>query len=108
MAGLVLVTAACGGQSASGSPSAKATTTWTSSPGPSTYSYGSGLGFYDGKFSPKSIETTAKWLGSASSVKFAQDFIDASSWSKIATPWPLPKRRGRPCAVGGGGPVVPC
>jgi hypothetical protein len=107
VAGLVLATAACGGHSSSG-PSAKATTTWTATPGASTYSYGSGLGFYDGKFSPKSIETTAKWLGSAGSVKFAQDFIDASSWSKIATPWQLPNWKGSPYTMIWGVPMLPC
>ena len=108
VAGLVIATAACGGQSASGGPSAKATTTWSSGPGASAYTFGSGLGFYDGKFSPKSIETTAKWLGPASSVKFAQDFIDATNWSHIATPWQLANWKGSPYTMIWGVPMLPC
>jgi len=55
-----------------------------------------GLGIYDGKSSPSGIKTAASWLGSASSIKYAQDFIDASDWSHISNPWQLPNWKGTP------------
>ena len=44
----------------------------------------SGLGLYDGQSSPAGIETAAKWLGSPNTIKYAQDFIDATDWSHIS------------------------
>ena len=37
---------------------------------------GPGLGLYDGEHDAAGIETAAKWLGSAGSIKYAMDFID--------------------------------
>ena len=45
-----------------------------------------GLGLYDGQSSPSGIETAASWLGSSSSIKYAQDFIDATDFSHISNP----------------------
>jgi hypothetical protein len=67
-----------------------------------------GLGFYDGDSSPAGIETAASWLGSATSVKYAQDFIDATDWSHISSPWQLPNWQGSPFEMVWGVPMVPC
>jgi hypothetical protein len=66
------------------------------------------LGFYDGMSSPASIETAAQWLGSSSSVKYAQDFIDATDWSHISDPWQLPNWKGSPFTMVWGVPMLPC
>jgi hypothetical protein len=99
-AGIVTFTAACGGSS---TPSATATSTWkassTSSPG---------IGLYDGKFSPTGIEAAASWLGSSSSIKYAEDFVDATSWSKISDPWQLSAWKGSPFTMVWGVPMLPC
>jgi Glycosyl hydrolase family 26 len=98
-AGLVTFTAACGGTS---TPSATATSGWNASTG------GTGIGLYDGKFSPTGIETSASWLGSSSSIKYAEDFIDATSWSKISDPWQLSAWKGSPFTMVWGVPMLPC
>jgi hypothetical protein len=67
-----------------------------------------GLGFYDGNSSPAGIETAASWLGSASSVKYAQDFIDATDWSHIEDPWQLSNWQGSPYEMVWGVPMLPC
>ena len=67
-----------------------------------------GLGIYDGKSSPDGIETAANWLGSASSIKYAQDFIDATDWSHISDPWQLPNWKGTPYTMVWGVPMLPC
>ncbi len=67
-----------------------------------------GLGFYDGQFSPSGIETAASWLGSSSSVKYAMDFIDATSWSTISNPWQLSNWQGSPYTMIWGVPMLPC
>jgi hypothetical protein len=67
-----------------------------------------GLGFYDGDSSPTGIETAASWLGSATSVEYAQDFIDATDWSHISSPWQLPNWKGSPFEMVWGVPMVPC
>jgi len=67
-----------------------------------------GLGFYDGQSSPAGIETAASWLGSATSVKYAQDFIDATDWSHISSPWNLPNWKGSPFSMIWGVPMLPC
>ncbi|HEY0932128.1 MAG TPA: glycosyl hydrolase [Trebonia sp.] len=109
LAGLVLLTAACGGSSNGSSPSPAAggsgglsTFTGASSP------YGPGLGLYDGKFRSAGIETAASWLGSSSSIKYAEDFIDATDWFHISTPWQLGNWKGTPYSMIWGVPMLPC
>ena len=81
----------------------------TASPGSGTsFTDAAGLGFYDGQFSPAGIETAASWLGSAGSVKYAQDFIDATSWSTIEDPWQLSNWEGSPYTMVWGVPMLPC
>jgi Glycosyl hydrolase family 26 len=99
-----LSAAACSGSSSSLS-SAKMTT--GTSAGPS-YSFGRGLGFYDGKSGPSGIEAAASWLGSSNSVKYAQDFIDATDWSHISTPWQLSNWKDSPFTMIWGVPMLPC
>jgi hypothetical protein len=115
-AGIVTFTAACSGSGGSGG-SSKATTGWSggsggsgTSTGGSSSAYGAGLGVYDGKSSPSGIETMATWLGSSSSVKFAQDFIDASDWSHISNPYQLGSGywKGTPYTMIWGVPMLPC
>jgi Glycosyl hydrolase family 26 len=67
-----------------------------------------GLGFYDGNSSPSGIETAASWLGSSSSVRYAQDFIDATDWSHIENPWQLSNWKGSPFTMVWGVPMLPC
>jgi hypothetical protein len=67
-----------------------------------------GLGIYDGKSSPGGIETAASWLGSAGSIKYAQDFIDATDFSHISNPWQLPNWKGTPYTMVWGVPMLPC
>jgi hypothetical protein len=69
---------------------------------------GLGLGFYDGQSSPAGIETAAAWLGSPTSVTYAQDFIDATDWSHISNPWQLPNWAGSPFTMVWGVPMLPC
>jgi hypothetical protein len=83
----------------------------TASPGspPGTlFTDAAGLGIYDGKSSPSGIETAASWLGSAGSVKYAQDFIDATDFSHISSPWQLPNWKGTPYRMVWGVPMLPC
>jgi hypothetical protein len=85
----------------------------TASPTPSATSGGSsadaaGLGIYDGESSPSGIETAADWLGSSSTIKYAMDFIDATSWSSISNPWNLSNWEGSPFTMVWGVPMVPC
>lgn len=108
IAGTAILTAACGG-SPSGSPSVKATTGWSStgaSAGGSAAT-GAGIGFYDGKFGPAGIEKAASWLGSGS-VKYAEDFMDATDWSHIENPWQLSNWKGNPYTMVWGIPMLPC
>ena len=67
-----------------------------------------GLGLYDGQSSPSGIETAASWLGSSSSIKYAQDFIDATDWSHISNPWQLSNWQGSPFTMVWGVPMIPC
>ena len=69
---------------------------------------GSGLGLYDGEHDPAGIETAAKWLGSAGSIKYAMDFVDDTNWSRISDPWQLPNWKGSPYTMVWGVPMVPC
>jgi hypothetical protein len=112
IAGFVCCTAACsGGGAGSGGSSAQATTGWTAGANPSAGSSSgdaAGLGMYDGDFSPKGIETAANWLGSPGTIKYAQDFIDATDWSHIADPWQLSNWKGTPYTMVWGVPMIPC
>jgi hypothetical protein len=115
IAGIVIFTAACGqsppvaGSSGGGTattatvPSGRANTSTGGSPADAA-----GLGFYDGDSSPAGIETAATWLGSSSTVKYAQDFIDATDWSHISNPWQLPNWKGSPYTMVWGVPMLPC
>ena len=67
-----------------------------------------GLGIYDGQSSPSGIETAASWLGSSNSIKYAQDFIDATDFSHISNPWQLSNWAGSPFTMIWGVPMVPC
>lgn len=67
-----------------------------------------GIGLYDGQSSPASIETAAKWLGSTSSIKYAQDFIDATDFPHIENPWQLSNWQGSPFTMVWAVPMVPC
>jgi hypothetical protein len=67
-----------------------------------------GLGIYDGEFGPAGIETAASWLGSPGSIKYAEDFIDATDWSNISDPWQLANWEGSPFTMVWGVPMVPC
>jgi Glycosyl hydrolase family 26 len=69
---------------------------------------GLGLGFYDGTSSPAGAEIAATWLGSSTSVKYAQDFIDATDWAHIDDPWQLPNWQGSPFQMVWGVPMLPC
>jgi hypothetical protein len=76
--------------------------------GGTAFANAAGLGFYDGNSSPSGIETAASWLGSSGSVKYAQDFIDATSWSTIENPWQLSNWKGSPYTMTWGVPMLPC
>jgi Glycosyl hydrolase family 26 len=67
-----------------------------------------GLGIYDGQSSPSGIETAASWLGSSNSIKYAQDFIDATDFSHISNPWQLSNWQNSPFTMVWGVPMVPC
>jgi hypothetical protein len=105
-AGLVVLTAACGGSS---SPSS-AKLNPSSTGGSNSSTDAAGLGLYDGKSKPSGIETAASWLGSASSIKYAQDFIDATDWSHISNPYQLGSGywKGTPYEMVWGVPMLPC
>ena len=67
-----------------------------------------GLGFYDGTSSPAGAEVAATWLGSSASVRYAQDFIDATDWAHIDDPWQLSNWQGSPFEMVWGVPMLPC
>jgi hypothetical protein len=112
--GIATFTAACG--SGGGSAGTKATTGWAggsnaspgSSNGASLATDAAGLGLYDGKSNSAGLETAAQWLGSPGSIKYAQDFIDATDWSHISHPWNLDNWKGTPYTMIWGVPMVPC
>jgi hypothetical protein len=111
VAGIATFTAAC--SSGGGNVSSQATSTWTgssASPGATAAlaSDAAGLGLYDGKSRSAGIETAAKWLGSPSSIKYAQDFIDATDWAHISDPWQLDNWKGTPYQMVWGVPMLPC
>lgn len=82
----------------------------TAPPAPTGPSFvdAAGLGMYDGNSSPSGIETAAAWLGSPSSIKYAMDFIDATSFSTISDPWQLSNWEGSPFTMVWGVPMLPC
>ena len=108
-------TAACS-SGGSNSVSPKATSGWAgASASPGAASNGSslatdaaGLGIYDGESTSTGIETAANWLGSPSSIRYAQDFIDATDWAHISDPWQLSNWKGTPFTMIWGVPMVPC
>ena len=95
--GIVSFTAACGN---SDSISSSKLTIGSSG--------GAGLGLYDGKFSSSGIKVAADWLGSPDSIKYAEDFVDATSWTNISTPWQLSDWKGTPYTMVWGVPMLPC
>ena len=104
-----LVTATAKASTATHAPKPKHSAHPTSSAvGGTTLADAAGLGFYDGNSSPAGIETAASWLGSASSVKYAQDFVDATDWSHIDDPWQLSNWEGSPYQMVWGVPMLPC
>ena len=80
----------------------------TSPPGSGGVLDGAGLGLYDGNSSPSGIETAASWLGSTGDIKYAEDFIDATDWSHIESPWQLSNWQGSPFTMVWGVPMMPC
>ena len=102
---IAICVAACGG--GSGHPSSvKLTIGPSSSASPSTSA--AGIGLYDDNSSSAGIEKAASWLGSAGSIKYAEDFIDATDWSHISDPWQLPNWKGTPYTMVWGVPMLPC
>jgi hypothetical protein len=106
VAGIISFTAACSGSPTASTANAGAGPGASSSGAPSASA--AGLGLYDSKFEPAGIETAAKWLGSSGSIKFAQDFIDATDWSHIANPWQLSHWKGTQFKMVWGVPMLPC
>jgi Glycosyl hydrolase family 26 len=107
-AGIVIFTAACGQLTPVSSKMTISSSGGSGTATGSSSARGPGLGLYDGKFSPAGIETAASWLGSSSSIKYAEDFIDATDWSHISNPWQLSKWKGSPFTMIWGVPMVPC
>jgi hypothetical protein len=67
------------------------------------------LGIYDGAHSPTGIEATAAWLGSPHDVRYAEEFLDATSWSSISDPsWFMTQWKGAPFTMVWGVPMMPC
>jgi Glycosyl hydrolase family 26 len=100
------------GPTGSGTPSAAAA---SSSPAAAAgmsagvpFTDAGGLGIYDGHSSPSGIGTTAQWLGGTRTVKYAQDFVDATDWSHIENPWQLGNWKGSPVTMVWGVPMLPC
>jgi hypothetical protein len=94
------------GSSAAASPGTSSSASSGATPAVGTA--GLGLGFYDGTSSPAGAEAAATWLGAPTSVKYAQDFIDATDWAHIADPWQLPNWKGSPFEMVWGVPMLPC
>ncbi|HEY6494876.1 MAG TPA: glycosyl hydrolase [Trebonia sp.] len=67
-----------------------------------------GLGFYDGGAMPSGIEAAANWLGAPDTVKYAEDFVDATNFTNISDPWQLSNWQGSPFTMVWGIPMVPC
>jgi Glycosyl hydrolase family 26 len=108
IAGTVALTAACSGSTVSAQKLNPQGQGSGSSTGTSSSAFGPGLGLYDGESKPSGIETAAKWLGSPSTIKYAMDFIDATSWSSISDPYQLGQWKGAPYTMVWGVPMLPC
>jgi hypothetical protein len=111
VAGTISLTAACSGSNSAATlyPSGQASGASTgASSGATTSAFGPGLGLYDSKSQPSGIETAANWLGSKSSIKYAQDFIDATDWAHIEDPYQLSNWKGSPFTMIWGVPMLPC
>ncbi|MGH3280621.1 MAG: glycosyl hydrolase [Trebonia sp.] len=64
---------------------------------------------YDGAHSPAGIEAAAAWLGSPQDIHYAEDFLDATSWSSISDPsWFMAQWKGAPFTMVWGVPMMPC
>ncbi|MGH3250203.1 MAG: glycosyl hydrolase [Trebonia sp.] len=108
IAGTVTLTAACSGGGVSAQKLIPRGQGSGTSAGASSSAFGPGLGLYDGDSDPSGIETAAKWLGSSSSIKYAQDFIDATDWAHIEQPYQLSAWKGSPFTMIWGVPMIPC
>ena len=104
IAGVVLFATGCGQSSSSVDDSGNVQSAGSSS----TATVGAGLGLYDGLFKPSGIETAATWLGSSASIRYAEDFVDATSWTNISEPWQLGGWKDSPYTMVWGVPMVPC
>jgi hypothetical protein len=106
--GIVILISACSSNNSSpsaavASPGAGVASASASAPGSAA-----GLGFYAGPANPSGIKTVAKWLGGSSDVKYAMDFIDATSWQSIENPYQLGQWKGTPYTMIWGVPMLPC
>jgi hypothetical protein len=108
IASTVTVTAACSGNTISAQKLNPQGQGSGSSTGASSSAFGPGLGLYDGESKPSGIEAAAKWLGSSSTIKYAQDFIDDTSWSSIEDPYQLSNWKDSPFTMVWGVPMIPC
>jgi hypothetical protein len=104
IAGVVLFAAACGQSTQTVDDSGDAQSAGSSS----TATVAAGLGIYDGLFKPTGIETAAEWLGSSTSIRYAEDFVDATNWANISNPWQLGGWKSSPYTMVWGVPMVPC
>ena len=105
MLAIAICVAACGG--GSGHPSSVKLTIGPSGSAGQPVS-AAGIGFYDGKYNSAGIEKAASWLGSPGTVKYAEDFIDATDWAHISDPWQLGDWKGTPYTMVWGVPMLPC
>ncbi|HXT88085.1 MAG TPA: glycosyl hydrolase [Trebonia sp.] len=105
MLAVAICVAACGGSG--GHPSSVKLTIGPSN-GASPATSAAGIGLYDGKYNSAGIEKAATWLGSAGSIKYAEDFIDATDWAHISEPWQLSDWKGTPYTMVWGVPMLPC
>jgi hypothetical protein len=108
IASVVLFATACGQSSSSVDDSGNTQSGTQSAGSSSTATVGAGLGMYDGLFKASGIETAAEWLGSSTSIRYAEDFVDATDWTNISEPWQLGNWKGSPFTMVWGVPMVPC
>lgn len=67
------------------------------------------LGIYDGTHTATTIEQIAAWLGSPGSVRYALEFLAATSWTTISQPsWVLTRWHDTPYEMVWGVPMMPC
>ena len=103
-----MVTATATGPTAKHHPEGKHSAHDKASSAAGTLDDAAGLGLYDGQASPSGIETAASWLGSSGTIKYAQDFVDATDWSHISDPWQLSNWKGSPFTMIWAIPMLPC